>query len=390
MPKTPKVCLDPGHGGKDGGASANGIIEKWPNIQVGLLVRDMLKAHGLEVVMTRIGDSDASLQERTDLANRENVDAFISIHHNAAGNPEARGLEIYHSVIGGEGKRLAELIHDRYMALIPELPTRGVKTKTLQDGRDYYYVIRETRMPAVIIEGGFLTNLQDAALIVNRDFQQRQAQAISQGVLLWYGRDVGTDTGTPILGKPQATVEQAKAWAKSRGATEQFVNLASIYWKYGTMYGIRPDVLYAQAAKETAFGRFGGAVVRNMHNFAGIKVANPKGDRREDHEAFPDDDVGVHAHFQHMCAYVGLEIIGPKTHARQDVVRKLPWAGTIRYVEELGGRWAPSPDYGVSIVRDYLKSLLATPIPKMDPEEDWKARALVAEEKLARIREIVA
>ena len=178
-----RVFIDPGHGGSDPGATANNIIEKEVNLAVALLARDLLTASGINVIMTRMDDTYVSLPDRTERANREKVDAFVSIHHNAADNTGARGLEVYHSIVGGEGQRLANLIHDQYRALMPELPSRGVRTRKNSNGRDYYHVIRETRMPAVIIEGGFLTNPQDAALIKTREFQERQAQAISQAVL---------------------------------------------------------------------------------------------------------------------------------------------------------------------------------------------------------------
>lgn len=184
------VCIDPGHGGNDSGAVANGIREKDANLAVSLLVRDMLQSQGIEVLMTRETDVYVSYQDRVNLANSKRADAFISIHHNAATNIEARGLEIFYSIVGGEGKCLSEFIHGRYRALIPELPSRGIKTKRLSDGRDYYYIIRLTRAPAIIIEGGFLTNVEDAQLIKQKHFQERQAQAISQGVVLWGGGSI--------------------------------------------------------------------------------------------------------------------------------------------------------------------------------------------------------
>lgn len=144
-------------------------------------------------------------------------------------------------------------------ALIPELPSRGVRTRKGSDGRDYYHVIRETRMPAVIIEGGFLTNSQDAALIKTSAFQEKQAQAISQAVLKWYGKDIVAE-GTPILGPPLATLAQAQEWARSRNAHQRFVDIASTYWLIGEQIGIRPEVAYSQAAKEPAFAHYGGAV----------------------------------------------------------------------------------------------------------------------------------
>lgn len=111
-------------------------------------------------------------------------------------------------------------------------------------------------------------------------------------------------------------------------------------------------MLYAQSAKETAFGKYGGAVKPDQNNWAGIKTWDASGDRPEDHESFPTPEDGVRAHFNHICAYVGLNPIG-EPHGRYLLVKSLPWAGSVRYVEELGGKWAPSPDYGRSIVRDY-------------------------------------
>lgn len=184
-----RIMLDPGHGGNDPGAQANDIKEKEPNLKVALRAAAMLEAHGVEVLLTRTGDVAVSLSDRTDFANREKVDAFVSIHHNAAGNSSARGLEVYHSILGGEGKRLAQLIHDRFVA-ITGIPSRGVRTRKGSSGRDYYHVIRETRMPAVIVEGGFVTNPEDAALIKSAAFIEQEAQAISQGIVLWRGGSI--------------------------------------------------------------------------------------------------------------------------------------------------------------------------------------------------------
>lgn len=184
------VCIDPGHGGNDPGAVANCIVEKEVNLKTALLVKQILTTHFIDVVMTRECDTYVSHSQRAETANKAKADLFISVHHNAASSAAPRGLEIYHSVLGGEGKRLAELIHQRYQALIPELPTRGIRTRTRDDGSDYYAVIRLTRAPAIIIEGGFLTNVEDAQLIKQKHFQERQAQAISQGVVLWGGGSI--------------------------------------------------------------------------------------------------------------------------------------------------------------------------------------------------------
>lgn len=175
------------------------------------------------------------------------------------------------------------------------------------------------------------------------------------------------EDGTPITGPPQATVAQAQAWAAKMGAHQRFISIAPLYWHYGQLTGIRPEVLYVQSAKETAYGRYGGAVTPDQNNWAGIKTANATGDRREDHQSFATPDDGVRAHFNHMCAYVGLKPIG-EPHGRYYVVQGLSWAGTVKDIEELGGKWAPSASYGIDIVK-MLAGLLATPGPAEPPVE---------------------
>lgn len=393
-----KVFIDPGHGGTDPGAVANGIREKDVNLTVATLLRVMLEAYDIHVIMARDKDKTVSMATRTNLANGFNTDAFISIHHNAATNTAARGVEVFHSIVGGRGKELAELVHSCYRKLIPELPSRGVKTKKGSTGRDYYHVIRETKMPAIIIEGAFLSNPDDAKLVKQEEFLFRQAEAICQGVLLWYGLDIqkegdntpvdkGTPDKTPILGTAQATVAQAKEWAKHRGAHQRFIDIADIYWKYGNLTGIRAEVAYSQAGKETAFGKYGGAVTPEQNNWAGIKTKNAAGDRTTDHESFPTPEDGVRAHFNHLCAYVGKEPIGIP-HERYYLVKTIPWAGTVKYVEELGGKWAPAVNYGVSIVSDYLQSLLATEAPKDDLDK-LRAELEMLKAEIDRLHKII-
>ncbi len=167
----------------------------------------------------------------------------------------------------------------------------------------------------------------------------------------------------PIRGEPRIdTYRQMQAWAESRGAHRRFVDIATLYWEYGKKTGLRPEVLYAQSAKETAFGHYTGVVSPEQNNWAGIKTADASGDRPEDHESFDTPEEGVRAHFNHMKAYVGMEPSG-ETHERYYVVMSLSWAGEVECVKMLGGKWAPAPDYGESIVNNYLADLLATPPP---------------------------
>lgn len=156
-------------------------------------------------------------------------------------------------------------------------------------------------------------------------------------------------TITPIIGSPSVSLEKAIQWAQKNGAHQRFIEVAPLYWEYGSQSGIRPEVLYAQAALETGFGRYGGQVLPEYNNWAGIKTSTASGDEPEDHEQFATPADGVRAHFNHMSAYLGLNPIG-EPHARYHSVKKISWAGSVTLVEELSGKWAPSPTYHERIV----------------------------------------
>ena len=164
-------------------------------------------------------------------------------------------------------------------------------------------------------------------------------------------------TVTPIVGESQVSLEQAKEWATKRGAHQRFIDIADIYWKYGELTGIRPEVLYAQAAKETGYGKYGGRVLPEMNNWAGIKTAVANGDNTYDHETFATPDDGVRAHFNHMSAYLGLEPVG-EPHGRYYTACRTAWAGTVKNVEDLGNKWAPEHTYGYSMVARYIQPMI--------------------------------
>lgn len=168
-------------------------------------------------------------------------------------------------------------------------------------------------------------------------------------------------TYTPIVGESTVSLEQAKAWAKARNAEQRFIDIADIYWKYGELTGIRPEILYAQAAKETGLGKYGGNVLPEQNNWAGIKTAKATGDTTYDHESFATPDDGVRAHFNHISAYVGKEPVG-EPHGRYYNVKSIAWAGSVQYLEELGGKWCPDLYYGYSINYKYLKPMEETKI----------------------------
>ena len=161
-------------------------------------------------------------------------------------------------------------------------------------------------------------------------------------------------SNTPLLGESQVSVETAKAWAKKSNAAQIFIDIADTYWKYGELTGIRPEILYAQAAKETGFGKFGRYVKAEDNNWAGIKPRYENGDV---HEVFDTPDDGVRAHFNHVAAYIGTEPYG-EPHGRYYSVKSLSWAGSITTLEELGGKWCPDLYYGYSILHNLLEPMM--------------------------------
>jgi len=186
----------------------------------------------------------------------------------------------------------------------------------------------------------------------------RVIRATQKGEVL----DLGViSSETKMISPSKVSVEQAKQWAKNRGASEGFIAGADLYWKYGELTGICPEILYAQAAKETKFGLYGGNVIPEQNNWAGIKVAGATGDRMEDHETFETHEDGVRGHFNHMGAYVGIEPVG-EPHGRYFSVSKMKWAGTVTTMEELGGKWCPDLYYGYSILHNYLKPMMNTEV----------------------------
>ncbi len=154
---------------------------------------------------------------------------------------------------------------------------------------------------------------------------------------------------THITGSAKITEAAAIKWAEKHNAHQRFIDVVSFYWQYGEKSGIRPEVLYAQAALESGFGHFRGQVTPAHNNWAGIKIATSNGDRPEDHERFKNPEDGARGHFNHISAYVGLPPIG-ETHGRYDVITRMPWAGTVEKIADLSGKWAPSLTYHHRIV----------------------------------------
>ena len=156
-----------------------------------------------------------------------------------------------------------------------------------------------------------------------------------------------------IISSPGISVDTAKEWAKSKGATETFISLADLYWKYSSSNGnVNPAVAYAQAAKETGYGKFGGVIDASYHNPCGLKTSQGGSDTDPNaHMKFKSWDEGVQAHLDHLALYAGASGYPRKT--TYDPRHFSSVFGKAKTVTALGGNWAPSPTYGKEIMELY-------------------------------------
>jgi len=189
-------------------ARAGGVVyEKTPNLDIAQRVAARLKAAGVPVVMTRTSDRDVSLASRTGLANSRRVDAFVSIHNNWSSSAAANWSEVYYQLRGGPSRTLASAIGSR---LSSALRTSDYLKTRRGDHGDYYFQLRETHMPAVIVEGAFVSNLHEASLLAtSASWRQAIANAIADGILA-YQR---TLTAAPLPDLAAGTREEVAALA---------------------------------------------------------------------------------------------------------------------------------------------------------------------------------
>ncbi|MCF8029631.1 MAG: N-acetylmuramoyl-L-alanine amidase [Desulfohalobiaceae bacterium] len=211
------VMIDPGHGGKMPGAVVKGILEKDINLRMGKILGKTLEEKGFRVLYTRKKDQHIPLEERTALANSKDVDLFISLHCNAHDNHRVRGLEIYNlnlatsedaaEVAARENSVSQKKISDLELILtdlmlkskIRESSNLGrdVLQETVQYGEQFYnlkrcetrqapfYVLMGAKMPAILVELGYLSNPTERKRLQNYAYLKRLAWGITQGILAY-------------------------------------------------------------------------------------------------------------------------------------------------------------------------------------------------------------
>jgi N-acetylmuramoyl-L-alanine amidase len=178
-----KVYLDPGHGGQDPGAQGHGLDEKDVTLAIALKLRSILQNdyENVDVKMSRSSDTTRSLSQRSSDANAWGADFFISIHINS-GPSSAQGYEDYiYSGLSDSSKtaQYQDIIHAEVVK-VAQLKDRGKKKAN-------FHVIRETNMPAILTENGFISNDHDAALMKQSSWIQKVAQGHANGIAKAFG-----------------------------------------------------------------------------------------------------------------------------------------------------------------------------------------------------------
>ncbi|QNO16653.1 N-acetylmuramoyl-L-alanine amidase [Alkalicella caledoniensis] len=174
------IVIDPGHGGTSVGAvGPRGTREKDVVLSTSLIIEKMLVQLGANVLLTRRTDKNVSLAERVNIANKNNADVFVSVHYNGFSDPSANGTETYwHTRGSNQSSRLASTVQN-YLIKKLQRRNRGVKQAN-------FYVLRETKMPAILIEPLFLTNPTEETLIRNEANQKLVAEAVVEGLVEIY------------------------------------------------------------------------------------------------------------------------------------------------------------------------------------------------------------
>ncbi|MCM3763187.1 N-acetylmuramoyl-L-alanine amidase [Alkalihalobacillus oceani] len=165
-----KVMIDPGHGGSDPGAIHGTTYEKDINLEIALQIQKALEEGGFAVDMTRTTDSFLSLEERVSSANQANADLFISVHANSHYDRSIKGLETHYY----GSRELASILNQELQAV------NGSGLRGLYQSD--FYVLRNTAIPAFLIEAGYLSNGEDLALLQSPSYRVALAEAVKRAV----------------------------------------------------------------------------------------------------------------------------------------------------------------------------------------------------------------
>ncbi len=203
------VVLDPGHGGEEPGAvGPRGLTEKDLNLVVAAHAAKALQAQGVSVLLTRRADYRMTLAARGLVVEAIRPKVFVSIHHNAgatAPSPVGPGTEVYHQSASAESKRLGGLVYEDVKGYLSKVKgvawvaaeRPGVQARVGATGDDYYGVLRRSKgTPGILVEGAFISNRAEEALLQRKDAQKAEGEAVARGILRFLRTP---ETGTGFL-----------------------------------------------------------------------------------------------------------------------------------------------------------------------------------------------
>lgn len=317
------IGINNGHTVSGAGSGAVGIIKESEHTRlVGQALAEKLKALGVTVIDCTIDSASTQneyLAAAVSLANRQDLDWFISIHFNASAAHTGHGVEVYTY----EGRQYQDALDvcDGIAAL--GFTNRGVKSGT------GLYVIRKTKAKALLIEVCFCDNEEDVALY-NAVDAQGIAKAICKAILPYAESQ---NVGTSIMGDSKATAEQLNALLLSKNpqATD-YLHLAEIFLEEGKKEDVRGDGAFCQSLIETGYFRFCGDVQPDQHNYAGLGATGGVPGL-----SFSDDRTGIRAQIQHLKGYATTNLLNQEcVDPRYKYVAK----GCAPTFEQLSGKWA--------------------------------------------------
>ncbi len=178
------IVVDPGHGGEDPGkVGVNDVLEKDLNLQVSQKVIALLEEVGIRIVTTREDDNvptakKEDLEQRIKLINDTNPTLALCIHQNSYPDPAIKGAQVFYYTPSEEAKAAATIVQEELRTVDPS-NTRAIKAN------DTYYMLKNTKVPTIIVECGFLTNPEEAEKLTQEEYQNQLANAICEGIIKW-------------------------------------------------------------------------------------------------------------------------------------------------------------------------------------------------------------
>ncbi len=372
------IALDAGHGGSDSGAvnEGKGLYEKTLTLKIAQYCKAELDTYSnVSTYMTRSGDEYVGLSERVKRAVNAGANVFVSFHINSA-ESVATGFEVWvqndsswRYYLHEQSSQLGSNILSKLTAL--GLANRGNKESDSKSGNkyadgspaDYLTVLEQSRqnnIPAVLIEHGFINGKPaDQNLLSSESGLKSMGVADAKAIAENYGLSKGgqsVSSSSSIMGQSSTAVGQMVAYYESTGhsypssvyankGAASLRDFCQIAYEEAAAEGVRAEVLFCQAMKETGWLQFGGDVKADQCNFGGLGATGGGAQGA----TFANVREGLRAQVQHLKAYASTDaLVNDCVDPRFSLVSR----GCAPNLEDLNGRWAvPGDGYGQDILR---------------------------------------